>query len=127
MAAGRLAIRGFEGAAPRLRADGDQLRQVLVNLLQNAFDAAGPAGHVELAAREAGSHVEFTVRDDGPGLGEEQRANLFVPGFTTKSGGSGLGLTIVERIVTDHRGAIAVDTSPAGTAFHLRFPRTPGD
>jgi signal transduction histidine kinase len=70
--------------------------------------------------------VEITVSDDGPGLSPEQRAHLFVPGFTTKSAGSGLGLTIVERIVHDHRGAIAAESGPeGGTTFRIVLPRTP--
>ena len=73
--------------------------------------------------RRDGERAELRVSDDGPGLGPEQRAQLFVPGFTTKTHGSGLGLTIVERIVTDHGGTIEVDTAPGrGTTFTLRLP-----
>jgi len=67
------------------------------------------------------------VADSGTGLSEEQRANLFVPGFTTKTQGSGLGLTIVERIVSDHAGTIAVDLgSGRGTTFRIRLPLASG-
>ncbi|HMI32329.1 MAG TPA: ATP-binding protein, partial [Candidatus Limnocylindrales bacterium] len=77
-----------------------------------------------VSAALAGEALEILVSDSGPGLDEEQRKNLFVPGFTTKAQGSGLGLTIVERIVSDHQGAISVDASRpgAGTTFRIRLP-----
>ena len=69
------------------------------------------------------STAVLTVADDGPGLSPDQRARLFTPGFTTKAEGSGLGLVIVERIVSEHGGRIDVRSEPgAGTTFHLRFP-----
>jgi signal transduction histidine kinase len=121
--AGRL---GFEIPAAELRvhADQDQLRRALLNLAQNALDAtaAGP-GRVWVRAGAEGDIVRLTVADNGPGLTDEQRANLFVPGFTTKAHGSGLGLTLVERIVTDHGGTIEVESAPGrGTTFILRLP-----
>ena len=120
--AGRLRVTSPEGALVA-EADRGQLRQALVNLVQNGLDAAGPGGSVRVHARRAGGTAEIGVADDGPGLRPEQREQLFVPGFTTKAHGSGLGLTIVERIVTDHGGSIEVDTAPGrGTAFTLRLP-----
>ncbi len=120
--AGRLEVAG-PGAPLVAEADRDQLKQALVNLVQNALDAAGEGGKVRLRARAAGDAAELAVADDGPGLTEEQRAQLFVPGFTTKAHGSGLGLTIVERIVTEHGGTVDVDSAPGrGTAFTIRLP-----
>jgi nitrogen fixation/metabolism regulation signal transduction histidine kinase len=119
---GRLA---FVPVEPGLEAVADrgQLRQALVNLIQNGLDAVAGGGAVRVQARRNGERAELGVSDDGPGLGPEQRAQLFVPGFTTKAHGSGLGLTIVERIVTDHGGTIEVDAAPGrGTAFTLRLP-----
>jgi signal transduction histidine kinase len=70
--------------------------------------------------------VFFAVTDDGAGLSEQQRAQLFVPGFTTKTHGTGLGLTIVERIVSDHQGTIEVDSAPGrGTTFLIQLPAKP--
>jgi len=67
--------------------------------------------------------VELVVADDGPGLTPEQRAQLFVPGFTTKAAGSGLGLTLVERIASDHHGTVAAEPGPrGGTVMRLRLP-----
>lgn len=128
------ALYGHEAEAGRLRvappegtlvaeADRGQLRQALVNLVQNGLDASRAGGAVRVHARAAGAAAEIVVADDGPGLSPEQRAQLFVPGFTTKAHGSGLGLTIVERIVTDHGGSIEVAAAPGrGTAFTLRLP-----
>ena len=125
VAEGRLALRP---PAPDLacHADGAQLRQALVNLIKNALEAIGPNGRVELAATSDGDTLEITVSDDGPGLTDEQRARLFVPGFSTKAGGAGLGLTVVERIVSDHGGVIRAERAPSGgTLFRLRIPLEP--
>ena len=116
-----------------LVADPGQLRQALLNLIQNGLDAtaagapggAGP-GHVRVTVAAHGDTLFLAVSDDGPGLNEQERAQLFVPGFTTKTHGSGLGLTIVERIISDHRGTIEVDTAPGrGTSFVIQIPTKP--
>lgn len=104
-------------------ADGAQLVQALVNLVQNGFEAVGERGQVRIAASRKGDSIALEIADDGPGLDATQRANLFVPNFTTKKHGSGLGLTIVERIVTDHGGTIAVQSEPGhGTTFRILIP-----
>jgi two-component system nitrogen regulation sensor histidine kinase NtrY len=109
------------------RADADQIRQVVINLLQNGLEASGAAGAVTLAASEAPGSIEIAVTDAGPGLSEEERRQLFVPGFTTKAQGSGLGLTIAQRIVHDHGGSIAVESEPGrGTAVRVRIPLASG-
>jgi nitrogen fixation/metabolism regulation signal transduction histidine kinase len=122
--AGRLSFDSPPMVLP-LVADRDQLRQVLLNLIQNGLDAtAAGGGRVRVSAALRDDALCITVRDDGPGMSEEQRAQLFVPGFTTKAHGSGLGLTIVERIVADHGGTIAVDSAPGrGTTFEIRLPQ----
>jgi len=106
-----------------IEADAGQLRQALVNLVKNALEATERGGRVAVAARAAGDLAELEVADTGPGLSAEQKAGIFAPGFTTKAQGSGLGLTIVERIVSDHHGTIAVDSEPGhGATFRLRLP-----
>jgi two-component system nitrogen regulation sensor histidine kinase NtrY len=105
-------------------ADAGQMRQALINLIKNGFEAAGAAGHVRVSASSLDTAVEFAVADDGPGLDADARAQLFTPGFTTKSGGSGLGLTIVQRIVHEHEGTIAVESAGGnGTTIRVRVPR----
>ncbi len=121
ISAGRLTVSRPPGEIT-FPADSGQIRQSLINLIQNGLEALNGAGRVTVSARTEGDSVEILVADSGSGLTEEQRANLFVPGFTTKSKGSGLGLTIVERIISDHQGTIAVDTGRAGTTFRIRLP-----
>jgi nitrogen fixation/metabolism regulation signal transduction histidine kinase len=123
VAAGRLAFSLPEGEVT-FPADSGQVRQALVNLIKNGLEALDGHGRVVVSARVDGDAIEIAVADSGPGITAEQRANLFVPGFTTKAEGSGLGLTIVERIVNDHRGAITVDAgTERGTVFRIRLPR----
>jgi nitrogen fixation/metabolism regulation signal transduction histidine kinase len=122
IAAGRLAIENEAGAAS-LTADREQLQRALINLIQNGLEAVAGGGRVVLRLRRSGEALEIAVSDDGPGLTPEQRSQLFVPGFTTKTHGSGLGLTIVERIVSDHRGTIAVESAEGrGATFTIRLP-----
>ena len=106
-----------------LSCDRGQIRQALINLVQNGLDALDGSGSVGVSVAESGGWAEITVSDSGRGLTPAQRASLFVPGFTTKSQGSGLGLTIVERIVHEHGGTITVDPDPGrGTTFRIRLP-----
>jgi len=103
--------------------DGGQIKQALINLIQNGLEVVDGSGHVSVAAAASGDRLELSVSDTGRGLSAEQRAQLFQPGFTTKSYGSGLGLTIVERIVNEHDGDISVDSGAgAGTTFRIHLP-----
>ena len=122
IASGRLVVRRPEREIP-FDADAGQMRQMLLNLVKNGLEALNGDGRVVVTAEERENALEIAVADSGPGLTPEQRANLFVPGFTTKTHGSGLGLTIVERIVSDHEGTIAVDEAQGrGTTFRVRLP-----
>ena len=106
-----------------ITADAGQIRQALINLIKNGLEAVDGAGEVVVMAAAQGDRAELSVSDSGPGLSAQQRAQLFLPGFTTKSHGSGLGLTIVERIVNEHRGAITVEPGTgSGTTFRIRLP-----
>lgn len=102
--------------------DVQRIEQVLLNLLQNAVDAAAEGGkHVTLRLRREPSHAFFEVEDDGPGL-PDATAPLFDAFYTTKSHGTGLGLAIVHRIVTDHGGSVDVDSRPGRTRFRVTLP-----
>lgn len=106
-------------------ADAERLGQVLLNLLQNAIEAAGDeaagGGHVVLRARREPRHVRIEVEDDGPGL-PPGNAPVFDAFFSTKPTGTGLGLAIVHRIVTDHGGAVDVESRPGMTRFQVTLP-----
>jgi two-component system NtrC family sensor kinase len=111
-----------EGAA---RAPGhpEKLRQVLVNLVRNAAEAAGPGGRVEVALGEWDGSAEVAVADSGPGIPAERRDRLFEPFFTTKSHGTGLGLAVSRAIARAHGGDLAAEAPPSGGArFALRLP-----
>jgi PAS domain S-box-containing protein len=105
----------------RVELDAERIKQVILNLVQNAAEATGTGGHVRLrvASRDGGALLE--VEDDGPGLPEEP-AMVFEPFFTTKPGGTGLGLAIVHRIVTDHGGRIDCASRPGSTRFSVFLP-----
>jgi len=101
--------------------DEDRMKQVLVNLVRNAIDAAGPEGNVVVRVMITDGHARFEVEDDGPGI--PPGARIFEPFFTTKQAGTGLGLTIVHRIVGDHGGRVDVDSRPGRTIFAVTVPR----
>jgi two-component system nitrogen regulation sensor histidine kinase NtrY len=110
---------------PRALLDQEQMKRVLVNLLDNAVEAMGGEGTVTISARRAPASgtIRIEVADDGPGIRPEDRDRLFLPYFSTKRRGTGLGLAIVHRIVTDHMGRIRVeDNQPRGARFVIDLP-----
>ncbi len=103
--------------------DAEQIRRVLINLLDNAMEATSAPGEIVVRVHRAGDEIEISVADDGSGLPARDRDKLFLPFFSRKRRGSGLGLAIVHRIVTDHDGWIrAEDNTPRGSIFRLRLP-----
>jgi PAS domain S-box-containing protein len=106
---------------PPVRFVEDRVRQVIFNLVRNAIDALDGGGTITLRARHVTDHVELQVEDDGPGIdGDAQR--VFLPFHTTKPTGTGLGLTIAQRIASDHGGELLVESQPGRTVFTLRLP-----
>ena len=113
-----------DAGLPRVLLDPDQMKRVLVNLLDNAVEAMGGQGTVTIEARrDPSGTVRLEVADDGPGIREEDRDRLFLPYFSTKKKGTGLGLAIVHRIVSDHHGRIRVESNrPCGARFVIELP-----
>ncbi|MCI0585784.1 MAG: ATP-binding protein [Planctomycetes bacterium] len=104
-------------------ADPEELRRLFINLLDNAFEAAGEGGGVRLEVARDGKSAILRVEDDGPGIPEEVRARLFEPYFSTKTTGTGLGLAICRRIVADLGGTIALEPRPGrGTSARVTIP-----
>jgi signal transduction histidine kinase len=118
---------------PAVEGDPEQLKQVLINLVQNGIQAMGTApGTIRVRTRgpdrfadlrSSGEFVEIDVADDGPGIPPEQQPNIFVPFFTTKQKGTGLGLAICQRLVKSHGGSISVQSKVGeGSTFVVRLP-----
>jgi len=110
---------------PRLVGYGDQLQQVVLNLLTNAMDATPRGGRIEVATRAVDGTVRLEVSDTGCGIGEADRKRIFDPFFSTKEPGrgTGLGLFISAEIVRDHRGRIELDSAEGrGSTFRVVLP-----
>ncbi len=108
---------------PRLFADGERLAQVMVNLMVNAYQAVEEAGLLRLSVQETDGKILLEVEDNGPGISEADMPRLFEPFFTTKKHGSGLGLSISQKIAEAHGGRIEVERlKPHGTKFIVVLP-----
>jgi len=119
----RLKVTLQPGPETTLSADRDQLEQLLINLVRNAVDAAlETGGGASVRWRKNGAYLEILVEDEGPGL--TSTANLFVPFFTTKPGGSGIGLVVSRQIAEAHGGTLTLENRAAspGCVAHLRLP-----
>jgi len=120
----RLQVEVRSGPALTLSGDGDQLEQLLINLVRNAVDAAHERkGRVWVSWTTPGpEEVELWVEDEGPGLADT--ANLFVPFFTTKPQGSGIGLVLCRQIAEAHGGTLRLEnrTEGSGCRARLRLP-----
>jgi nitrogen fixation/metabolism regulation signal transduction histidine kinase len=127
--------RALESDLPPVRIDAEQIRQVIINLVDNAMEALGgpqalarPDGQppvilVGTAHDSRDGVIRLTVTDNGPGVPLADRDKLFMPYYSTKGRGSGLGLAIVRRIVVEHGGTIeAADARPSGTTFTVELP-----
>ncbi|MBI2379082.1 MAG: GAF domain-containing protein [Deltaproteobacteria bacterium] len=116
----------LEEGLPEIEVDPEQMKQVFLNLLINAFeaspDSAAPITVTSLSIADK-ERIELRVRDRGSGIPKEMLDHVFIPFFTTKKGGTGLGLAVCYRIVTSHGGFIHVQSQPGeGTEFVIRLP-----
>jgi signal transduction histidine kinase len=108
---------------PLVKSDFNQLKQVMLNLLQNSIDATPPGGRIDIRTETDGTTITFRVRDSGTGIDLEDPGAVFEPFYSTKVTGVGLGLAIVKKIVKDHNGTItASNTDGGGAEFTVRLP-----
>jgi two-component system sensor histidine kinase AtoS len=112
-----------EGAAPPVSADAEMLKIVFHNLLINGAHAMKGKGRIRVAVHTVDTSCETAFIDGGPGIRPDVRERIFTPFFTTKSRGSGLGLSTAKRIIEAHNGQIVIDCPPAGgTTVRVRLP-----
>jgi two-component system sensor histidine kinase HydH len=96
---------------------------VFLNLVTNAVQAMDKTGGtITIETRGAGEYVEVSVADTGPGIATADLPKVFDPFFTKRAEGTGLGLTIVHRIIDEHEGHIEVESGPGGTVFNVTLP-----
>jgi two-component system, sporulation sensor kinase E len=111
-------------ALPHVMADRNQLKQVFFNLTKNAMEAMRPGGKLKIRSRADDESVFLIFGDTGAGIKQEDLVRLFQPYYTTKVGGSGLGLMIAQRIMREHGGQIGIESKEGlGTVVTLQFPR----
>ena len=127
-------IQHFDPSIPEIMADEEMLTRLFLNLICNAIDAMGVDGRLTVSSRVLSDYrmtqnekhsrmVAIEVGDDGPGIPQEDLENIWTPFFSTKSGGTGLGLTICHKIVSEHRGMIKAESDPGhGTKFTVLLP-----
>ena len=109
---------------PTILGDSDQIKQVFFNLIKNAMEAMQPNGSLRIIARRDDDYVYLQFVDTGSGISEEDLSKVFQAYYTTKKGGHGLGMMIVERIMRAHGGHISIESrKEAGTAITLQFPQ----
>ena len=104
-----------------VRADEERLKQVLINLLDNALDSSGGAG-VNVSAKSEGAVFILEVRDEGAGIKTEHVDKVVQPFFTTKKNGIGLGLPIAEKIVREHKGKLTINSRDVGVTVRIELP-----
>ena len=132
-------IEDYDPSLPLALGDNDQLLQVVLNLLKNASEAAGPSGGTirlrsyfehsfRLRRADGSGHslpLQIEVIDDGPGLPDSIKGDIFDPFVSGRENGTGLGLALVSKIISDHGGWISVSSVPGQTVFRISLPRAP--
>lgn len=117
----------YEQGLPRVLVDGDKMRQVFLNILRNAYEAADEGGRINVSLSllkdESGKKIKIEIADNGSGIPPEKREIIFEPFYTTKSSGIGLGLPNARKIIEQHKGSIKVkDDFKQGACFEILIP-----
>ncbi len=108
---------------PKLEIDVNYLKQALLNIIKNAMNAMETGGRLTLKVKQSGDFVEISIRDTGCGIDRDSLSKIFEPYFTTKDTGTGLGLTVVYKVVKEHKGDISVESTVGkGTVFTIKLP-----
>lgn len=116
-------VADFFGTIPSIRAVGSQMQQVFINLILNAVDAMPEGGVLKITTRKLKNGVEIMFQDQGMGIPAEKQSNIFEPFFSTKDGGTGLGLTVSYNIVTAHGGTLEmIPERGPGACFRIFLP-----
>jgi signal transduction histidine kinase len=111
---------------PPVQLDPNQLRQALLNIIKNSYDAMPDGGKLTITTAAGDGRVEIRISDTGRGIAEENLELIFTPFFSTKHGGTGLGLPITAHIVQEHRGLVSLESwESLGTVFTIRLPVQP--
>jgi two-component system, cell cycle sensor histidine kinase and response regulator CckA len=109
---------------PEIKADSKQIQQVLINLLTNASEAIQEKGEITIITREDANNIKLIISDTGEGISQDNLSHIFEPFYTRKSGGTGLGLSVVKEILEQHGSTINVKSQiNKGTAFTIYFPK----
>ncbi len=104
--------------------NGEMILSCMINLCINAIQAMGKQGEITAIASEQLQHIVISIRDNGPGIPAEQKKDIFDPFFTTRKEGTGLGLAVVQAVMSTHQGRVELESQPGeGCTFHLVFPR----
>jgi signal transduction histidine kinase len=112
-----------EPEVPTFAFDPGQIRQVLLNLFKNALEAMPGGGELSVIVESEADHLVLRITDTGHGITPEQMRHLFTPFFTTKERGTGLGLTIVRGLISQHQGEISIESEVnRGTTYIIRLP-----
>ena len=120
---GEIRVSNLTSDQPEVRIDTEKMKRVFVNLIRNAVDAMPQAGELTIQSKESNGNLHVTLSDTGPGITEDVASRIWMPFFTTKSKGIGLGLSISKRIVEAHKGSISYETEIGkGTTFIVTIP-----
>jgi len=113
----------LDDGIPLVKSDFNQMKQVMLNLFQNAIDATPPEGTVTVTTGTDGDRITVSVKDTGAGMNEDDILRVFEPFYSTKVTGVGLGLSIVKKIITDHNGEVSVTSKKdGGSVFLITLP-----